>query len=102
MAPPGRHGARADLRRRLDADLEPGCATDVNGCVSLDRTEYDHRVATVPAQTIPFATLTAVTTPAGTYDLLWATTSETNIKHDCPDTAGYTNDDGFVATRRAP
>jgi hypothetical protein len=79
------------------------CTIHATGCLLLDRTEYDHQVATTPAQTIPFATLTEISAPGGTYDVLWAATSEANVKYgNCTDTPGPTNDNGFVATRRMP
>jgi len=83
------------------------CQFHVGGCVSLDGSEFDHRVDTLPAQRIPFATLTAVTSPNGTYDVLWAVTSEPRVTSTADggcgtDLPGISNDASFVGTRRAP
>jgi hypothetical protein len=83
------------------------CQFHLGGCMSFDRSEYDHRVATTPEQTIPFATLTLVTSPNGAYDVLWAVTSESRVTYNADancgsDNPGISNDDGFVGTRRAP
>jgi hypothetical protein len=83
------------------------CQVHVGGCVSLDRSAFDHRVDTAPAQQIPFATLTSVTSPNGTYDVLWDVTAESGVTYNADagcgtDLPGISNDDGFVGTRRAP
>jgi hypothetical protein len=81
------------------------CQLHVGSCPSFDRTELGHQVATTPAQTVPFATLTEVASPGGTYDVLWASTSDSNVQYatSCgSDLKGASNDDGFAATRQPP
>lgn len=83
------------------------CKVHGGSCPSLDRTEFEHQVGTTPAQVVPFATPTAVTSPNGTYDVLWAATSEANVDWGAlgscgSDNPGASNDDGFAGTRRAP
>src|SRR5579871_6683800 len=79
------------------------CKVHGGSCPSLDRTEFEHQVATTPAQAVPFATLTAITSPNGTYDVLWDATSEANVDWGAPgscgsDNPGVSNDDGFAGT----
>jgi hypothetical protein len=83
------------------------CQFHLGGCMSFDRSEFDHWVATAPTQLIPFATPTVVTSPNGTYDVLWAATGESRVAYNAdggctPDSPGISNDDGFAGTRRAP
>jgi hypothetical protein len=81
------------------------CQVHAGPCPSFDRTAFGHQVTTTPVQTIPFATLTEVTSTSGSYDVLWAATSESNVQYPTTcgtDQRGASNDDGFAATRRAP
>ncbi|HEX3903316.1 MAG TPA: hypothetical protein VH853_10740 [Polyangia bacterium] len=74
------------------------------GCASFVRTEFDHRLATTPASTIPDATWTEVGSPNGKYQVFWASSSETEVHYDtnCLDGAGIATDNGFVAALVAP
>ena len=80
------------------------CQFHHDGCMSFARSVFDHWVATAPVQLIPFATPTLVTSPNGTYDVLWAATSESGVTYNgCPpDSPSISNDDAFVGTRRSP
>jgi len=81
----------------------PACTSHLASCQPFDRTELDHLLQTSPAQALPFATATQVSSPKGTYAVLWAATVESNVgPSTCTDDPGITNDDGFVATRLAP
>jgi hypothetical protein len=74
------------------------------GCYSYLRSEFDHQLATTPPQTIPDATLTEVTAPNGTFQVSWASSSETDVHFDtnCADGPNVATDNGFVAALVAP
>jgi len=74
------------------------------GCYRFLRSEYDHQLATSPPQNVADATLTAVTTPNGNFEVIWASSYESYIQReaDCLDGPGVANDAGFVATRTSP
>jgi hypothetical protein len=73
-------------------------------CTTFDRTQYDHLLATTPAQTIPDADWSEVDSPNGTYEVFWASSTETNLQTspNCQDGPGIATDTGFVATLSAP
>jgi hypothetical protein len=87
---------------------EAACQVRTGPCpASFDRTEFEHQVATTPAQWIPFGVLTAINSPNGIYDVVWAATSEANIEYSATNACGsdnpaVSNDDGFAGTRRGP
>jgi hypothetical protein len=88
------------------ASAVPDCSFHAVGasCTTFDRTQYDHLLATTPAQTIPDADWTEVDSPDGTYEVFWASSTETNFRAspNCEDGPGTATDTGFVATLRAP
>jgi hypothetical protein len=88
----------------VTATASPTCASQVtNVCASVDRTEFSHILQTSPAQTVPFAAPTQVTTPNGTYAVLWTASSDANPMFvACEDFTGLVRDNGFVATRLGP
>jgi hypothetical protein len=73
-------------------------------CTTFDRTEYEHVLATTPAQTIPNASWTAVNSPNGTYQVFWVSSVETNFQSlpNCADGPAPATDTGFVAALTAP
>ena len=73
-------------------------------CTTFDRTEYEHVLATPPAQTIPTASWTAVNSPNGTYQVFWVSSVETNFQSlpNCADGPAPATDTGFVAALTAP
>ncbi|MES1165325.1 MAG: hypothetical protein ABUR63_06200, partial [Verrucomicrobiota bacterium] len=74
------------------------------GCYSFLRTEYDHELRTSPPQTIIDATLTPITAPKGTFEVIWASSWESYSERaaGCPDGPAVATDTGFVANRLSP
>ena len=73
-------------------------------CTTFDRTEYEHVLATTPAQTIPNAGWTAVNSSNGTYQVFWASSVETNFQSlpNCADGPAPATDTGFIAALTGP
>ncbi len=69
------------------------------GCYSYLRSEFDHQLATTPPQTILDATLTKVTALYGTFQVIWASSSESYAQREmnCADGPAIASDNGFVA-----
>jgi hypothetical protein len=88
------------------ASALPACSFHAVGgsCTTFDRTQYDHLLATTPAQTIPDASWSEVDSPNGKYEVFWASSTETNFQAspNCQDGPGTATDTGFVATLFAP
>ena len=74
------------------------------GCYSYLRSEFDQHLATTPPQTILDATLTEVTAPNGTFQVIWASSAESYAEREmyCSDGPGVASDTGFVAALVAP
>jgi hypothetical protein len=88
------------------ASAVPACTFHTVGgtCTTFDRTQYDHVLATTPAQTILDADWTEVDSPNGRYEVFWASSTEANFQPipNCYDGPATATDTGFVATRLAP
>jgi hypothetical protein len=74
------------------------------GCNMLLRSEFDHQLQTTPPQTVVDATLTKVTTPSGSFQVIWASSIESYVQtiEGCGDGPGVASDTGFVATLLGP
>jgi len=74
------------------------------GCYSYLRSEFDHQLTTSPPQTILDATLTEVSAPNGTFQVIWASSSESYVQREpnCADGPAVASDNGFVAALVAP
>jgi hypothetical protein len=108
-------GQEGHLLQDIDATLETelfgvpvlataACTIDgMAGCYAVQRQEFDHEVETVPAQRVPRATKTQISTPNGNYQLFWTlsvdTTATVPLCADGPDVA---HDTGFAASRLLP
>lgn len=89
----------------VPAVARPRCSFPATtGCWTLQRNQFDHALATSPAQLIPHAQTTAVTSPKGTYSVFWAGSTETNVTHGdlCADGPGVATDTGFAASLHNP
>jgi hypothetical protein len=71
-------------------------------CISFQRTEYGHQLATTPPQTVASGVWSTVDAPTGHYVALWYSSSETAAKVTCTDEPGEGTDNGFVAALVAP
>jgi hypothetical protein len=74
------------------------------GCYEYLRSEFDHQLATSPAQTITDAALTTVTAPNGKFAVIWASSNESYVlrEENCLNGPGVATDTGFVATLTSP
>jgi hypothetical protein len=74
------------------------------GCYSYLRSEFDQHLGTTPPQTILDATLTEVTAPNGTFQVIWASSAESYAEREmnCSDGPGIASDTGFVAALVSP
>lgn len=68
-------------------------------CFRVTRTTFDHVLATSPPQTLRHGELARVTTPKGTYDVVWAASTETStIDQNCADGGTPSADTAFAAS----
>jgi hypothetical protein len=74
------------------------------GCYEFDRTQFDHVLQTSPTQSIPFATLTRIQSPKGTFEVIWSASSESNKNHipNCYDGPAIASDSSFVISKVLP
>jgi len=89
----------------VTATATPSCTFPTyGGCYSFLRSEFDHQLSTTPPQTILDATLTEVTAPNGTFQVIWASSKESyaQLELNCADGPAVATDNGFVATLVAP
>ncbi len=89
----------------VTATATPSCTFPAYaGCYSYLRSEFDQHLATSPPQTILDATLTEVTAPNGTFQVIWASSKESyaQLEQGCTGGAGVASDTGFVAALVSP
>jgi hypothetical protein len=88
----------------VPATAVPQCTFEVGDgvCISFERTEYGHQLATTPVQSIPSGVWSTVTVPTGSYATLWYSSSETEPKVTCTDEPGTGKDNGFVISKLSP
>ena len=86
----------ATYRRQL-ACLVPPFAVD---CYVVERELYDVVLETVPEQWIPFATPTVVSTPEGEFEVMWASSEQSEYRDPgCDDGRMPARDRGFAMSR---
>lgn len=85
----------------VSARVQPVCQQRFfAGCYDVQRTVLDHVLATTPEQTVRHAKLTRVTTPGGTWEVVWAATQDLAQRDPrCADGPDPANDSGFAASR---
>jgi hypothetical protein len=89
----------------VTATATPSCTFPAYaGCYSYLRSEFDQHLATSPPQTILDATLTEVTAPNGTFQVIWASSAESYAQREptCAEGPDVASDTGFVAALVSP
>ena len=61
----------------VSADTVPSCSYEtIEGCTTMRETLNDHVLQTTPPQTVPYGQPAQVTTPNGTFSVIWYSRSE--------------------------
>ena len=69
------------------------------GCLTAERQQFDHILATSPEQVLRHGRLERVRTPKGSFEVLWAASAEvTREKPNCADGPAVAHDTGFAAS----
>jgi hypothetical protein len=108
----GRQGSKLeDVSDTLVAELfgvtarqELVCSSSFSAdCYDVRRDVFDHVLETTPEQRLHHATLERVTTPKGSYEVVWAHSEESATRRPlCYDGAEAASDTGFAVSRLAP
>jgi hypothetical protein len=84
----------------VPARQQPGCTSAFQTfCFDVTRQTFDHVLETKPPRLLRHAMLERVVSPGGTYDVVWAASTDASKRGNCADGPAVASDTGFAASR---